>query len=85
VVDQVAQRVGGLRVQRDHAFGVGLADRDPQPRVAVGVGVQAVDGEPADLASAGPAPAHQQQRGPLVGVLQFLDGLHQAIEFLPGG
>ncbi|MGH3251888.1 MAG: hypothetical protein ACRDOI_37545, partial [Trebonia sp.] len=45
-VDQVAQRVGGLGVQRDHPLGVGLADRDPQPRVAVGIGVQAVEVEP---------------------------------------
>ena len=82
-LDQLPQRLGGLGVQRDHAFGVGLADRDPQPWVAVRVGVQAVDGEPADFALAGAAPAHQQQRGALVGILQALDGLHQPVQFVP--
>src|SRR5664280_1019512 len=54
--DQSAQRVRGLRVERDAALGVGLADRNPQPRVAVGVGVEAVQGEPGDLAAPGAAP-----------------------------
>ena len=31
LLDQLTQRVGRLRVQRDHALGVGLADWDAQP------------------------------------------------------
>jgi hypothetical protein len=83
-VDQRLQRVGGLWVQRDHAFGVARADRDPQPRVPVAVGVEAVDGEAADLVAAGAAPPGHDQRRPLIRVGQLLDGGHQLGEFVVG-
>ena len=55
--DRFAERCGGIGVQRDHPFGVALADWYPQPGMAVGVGVEAVEGEPADLVAAGTGPA----------------------------
>jgi hypothetical protein len=63
-LDHRLQRLGGLWVQRDHALGVSFTDRDPQPRVPVGVSVEAVDGEAADLVAAGTAPPGDDQRGP---------------------
>jgi hypothetical protein len=75
---------GGLWVKRDAAFGVSLADRDPQPRVSVGVGVEAVDGEAADLVAAGAAPPGNDQRRTLIGVGQLLDRCHELGEFVVG-
>ncbi|WP_338894373.1 hypothetical protein WBG99_00520 [Streptomyces sp. TG1A-60] len=83
-VDQLAQGVRCLGVQGDHALGVGLADRDPQPRIAVGVGVQAVQGQPCDLPAPGAAPAQQKQGGTLVRVFEFLDRFHEAVQLGPG-
>jgi hypothetical protein len=68
LLDDRLQGFGGLGLQRDHAFGVALADRDPQPWMPGGVGVEAVDGEAADPVSAGAAAAHDNQRSSLVGV-----------------
>ena len=48
----------------------------------VGVGVEAVDGQPADLVAAGAAPAGHDQRGPLVGVGQLVHGGHQCGELV---
>jgi hypothetical protein len=71
-------------VKRDAAFGASLADRDPQPRVSVGVGVEAVDGEAADLVAAGAAPPGNDQRRPLIGVGQLLDRCHELGELVVG-
>ena len=83
-LDHRPQGVGGLRVQRDHAFGIAFADRDPQPGVPVGVGVEAVDGQPADLVAAGAAPPGDDERGPLVRVGQLVDRGHQRGQFVVG-
>jgi len=69
-------------VQRDAALGVALADRDPQPRVAVGIAVEAVEAQAADLITPGPAPPGHDQRGPLIRVLELLDGAHQGGELV---
>jgi hypothetical protein len=83
-LDQRLQGVGSLEMQRDAALGVALADRDPQPRVPVGVGVEAVDREAADLVAAGAAPAGDDQRRALVGIGQLLDGGHQRGQLVVG-
>jgi len=64
----------------DHPFGVCLADGDAQSWVAIRVRVQAVEGESGDLAAASAAPAQQEQRGSLVGIVQTLDGHHQSVQ-----
>jgi hypothetical protein len=61
VFNQLVQRVGGLRVQRDYPFGVGLADWYSQPRVAIWVGVEAIEGQASDFAAASSAPPQEQQ------------------------
>src|SRR5674536_273133 len=43
-----------------------------------------VQGEPGDLAAPGAAPPQQQQRGPLVGVGQLFDGVHERVELVAG-
>ena len=82
--DRFSQRSGGVGVQRDHPFGVAFADWDPQPGVAVGVGVEAVEGQPADLIAAGAGPAGHQQRGTLHRVGQGGDGGHEQVELTAG-
>ena len=83
-LDQLPQRVGSLGVQGHHPLGVRLADRDAQPGVAVGVGVEAVQREPGDLVPTGAAPAQQQDRRALVGVLDGLHGFHEPAELVTG-
>jgi len=84
LVDERLQRRGGLRVERDAAFGVPLPNRDPQPGMSVGVGIQTVHGQAADLVAAGASPAGHDQRGPLVGIGQLVHGGHQRGEFVVG-
>ncbi len=81
-VDDLLQDSGSICVQRDDAFLVSLAGGQPQPGGAVGVAVQAVDGQPADLVPAGPGPAGDQQRGTLEGTGDLLDHRHQPIQFV---
>jgi len=50
--------------------------------VPVRVGVEAVDGETADLVAAGAAPASHDQRRPLVGIGQLVDRFHERGEFV---
>ncbi|WP_157875517.1 hypothetical protein [Streptomyces sp. CNQ431] len=83
-VDDLLQDGGGIRVQRDDAFLVGLAGGQPQPGGAVGVAVQAVDGQTADLIPAGAGPAGDQQRGALEGTGDLLDHRHQPVQFIVG-
>lgn len=83
-VDYRLHRFGGLWVQRNHALGVALADRDTQPWMPVGVGVEAVDGETADLVTTGPAPPRDDQRGPLIWIEQLVDRGHEGGEFVVG-
>jgi len=52
----------GVGVEWDDSFGVALADRDPEPRMSVGVVVEAVDGQAPDLVPPGARPAQQEQR-----------------------
>src|SRR6266849_4926799 len=67
-------------MKRDHAFGVGLAGGDAQARVPVWISVQAVETESGDLAAASATPAQKQQRRSLMGIVQSLDGDHQAVQ-----
>src|SRR5712691_3578172 len=67
-------------MKRDHAFGVGLAVGDAQARVPVWISVQAVETESGDLAAASATPAQKQQRRSLMGIVQSLDGDHQAVQ-----
>jgi len=69
-------------VQRDHAFGVALADRDAEPGMTVGVGVEAVHSQSSDLVTTGTAPPRDDQRSPLVGIGQLVDRGHQGGEFV---
>ena len=68
----------------DHCARCGPCDRYPQPRVPVGIGVEAVDREAADLVVAGAAPAGDDQRRALVGIGQLLDGGHQRGQLMVG-
>ena len=68
----------------DHCARCGPCNRDPQPRVPVGPGVEAVDREAADLVVAGAAPAGDDQRRALVGIGQLLDGGHQRGQLMVG-
>jgi hypothetical protein len=71
-------------MQRDAAFSVAFADRDPQPRVPVGIGVETVDGKAADLVTPCAAPPSHDQRGPLIRIGWLVDGDHQCGEFVVG-
>lgn len=81
-VDDCLEGVSGVWVEGDGALLVGLAGRDPKPRCAVGIMVEAVDGKPADFVAAGPGPASSQQRGPLERAAELLDGGHQLVKFV---
>jgi hypothetical protein len=83
-VDEWAQRLGGLRMQWDAALGVTFADRDPQPSMPVGIGIEAFDGQAADLVTSCTAPPGHNQRGPLVGIGELVDGGHQDGELVVG-
>jgi hypothetical protein len=72
--DDLLEGIGGIRVQRDHALSVTLPDRYTQPWVAVGVGVQAVDGQASDLVSACAGPPNGEQCRALIRILEFVDG-----------
>jgi len=74
----------GVGVESDDSFGVDLADRDPEPRMSVGVVVEAVDGQAPDLVPPGARPAQQEQRGPLQRVGEILHGAHQGVDLLSG-
>ncbi len=78
--NELAQRVGSLRMKGHHPLGVRLADGDTQAWVTIRIGVQAVESEPCDLTAAGATPAKEQQCSPLVGVVQVLDGHHQPVQ-----
>ena len=84
LVDELLESGGGVRMQRNHAFAVAFADRDTEPGVAAGVAVEAVAGEPSDLVTPGTGPPQQQQRCPLHGVVELVDGLHERIELMLG-
>jgi hypothetical protein len=81
-VDAFVQRVGGFRVQRYGSFGVGLAGGDTQPGMSFGIGVEAVQFQALDLAAAGPDPARDEVRRPLVRVLQGADAVNDGGEFM---
>jgi len=63
-------------MQWDHAFGVSLACRDAQARMAVRIRIQAIEAKSGDLAAAGATPAQQEQCRALILVVQVLDGDH---------
>src|SRR4029077_4858209 len=73
-IDDLLEGVGGIPVQWGHALSVTLSDGYAQPGVAVGVGVQAVDGEASNLVSACAGPPNEQQRRALVWIPEFIDG-----------
>ena len=78
--DDGPDRRRGVLVQRHDALAVGLAGRDAQARSAIGVAVQAVEGEALDLAAPGAGPARGQQRRPLKRALQPCDRVHHPRE-----
>ncbi len=82
--DQRADRLGGFLMEWDGAFLEGLACREPQPRGAVRVGVEAVEVELADLGAAGAAPPGDQQRAPLQRAAQLPDVVHDGPELVFG-
>jgi hypothetical protein len=69
-------------VEWDAAFGVGLACGDPEPGVSVGVGVQAVELETADLAASRADPAGDEVGRALVGVGQGPDSVFDCGELV---
>src|ERR1700739_4029075 len=71
--------VGSIRVQRDHALSVSFSHWYTQPRMAVGVGVQAIDGEAANLVSACASPPNKQERRALVQILEFINGRYHGV------
>ena len=81
---QVADSVGSLVVQWDGAFLERLAGGQPQTRYAVGVGIQAVQVQFADLAAPGTAPPGDQQRAPLQRTTQGADVVHDWFELVFG-
>lgn len=83
-LDQRLQHLGRLRMQRNHALGVSLTDGDPQPRVPVRIGVEAINREAADLVAPGAAPPRHDQRGPLERIRQLVDSTHERRELVVG-
>ena len=82
--DDLAQRFGGLVVERHDALAVGLAGGEAQPWCGVGVAVEGVDGEAPDLALAGAAPARDEQRGALLRAFERGDRGHESLELVRG-
>jgi hypothetical protein len=77
-----AQRVSGFFVKQDDPFLECLARRDSEPRCAVRVDVEAVDCQPADLATTRARPAGDQQRRTLLWTWQTIDGRHEASQLV---
>ena len=80
----VPDRLGRLGVQRDGALAQRLAGGQAQPVGAVGVAVEAVQVQAADLAAAGSAPPGDQQRAALQRAVQRPDRSHDRLELMLG-
>ena len=77
-------RLGGIGMEGDKAFTARLARGDSQSRGAIGVGVEAIQLQAADLVAACSAPAGNHQGGPLKWVGKLVDRGHQLCQFMIG-
>src|SRR6266516_943433 len=66
----------------NQALLIGFSRRDSQTWGAVGVAIQAIDLQAANLIASGSAPASDEERRSLVGTVERADGFHQTREFL---
>ena len=71
-------------MEGDKAFTARLARGDSQSRGAIGVGVEAIQLQAADLVAACSAPAGNHQGGPLKWVGKLVDRGHQLCQFMIG-